>query len=369
MKLKVLIVDDSALMRRYLGEILEGALDVELQGARDGAEALLRIKEWDPHVVTLDINMPKMDGLTCLSHIMTDYPRPVVMVSSLTERDALATLEALGMGAVDFVTKPGGTVSMNIKQVSAELVAKVRAAGRQAKIKRLRQRAPTTTSPTSSPSSIQAARREPKPARLVSPRMDGPRLVLIGVSTGGPSTLEHILPLLPADLAAPVLIAQHMPGNFTRVFAERLDSLCKLRVEEVQRRTKLEPGHVYIAKGDADVEVSRLGFGLVATTVPEGSDYVWHPSVDRMVKTAAEHVDPAAMVGVILTGMGNDGAVPLAELHKRGARTIAESEQTAIIFGMPAELIANGGAELVLPHDEIAQQLIDWVGHGATNGT
>jgi two-component system chemotaxis response regulator CheB len=360
MKLKVLIVDDSALMRKYLGQILEGQLDVELQFARDGADALARIREWDPHVVTLDINMPVMDGLTCLSHIMTDLPRPVVMVSSLTERDALATLEALGMGAVDFVTKPGGTVSLNIKQVAGELVAKVRAAGRHAKIKRLRRH-------TSAPVPSLRSRSAPRPVKSTRPvqsRPGAPKLVMIGVSTGGPSTLENILPLLPADFPTPVLVAQHMPGNFTRLFAERLDGLCQLRVQEVQRRARLEPGNIYIAQGDADVEVSNLGVGLVATTVGEGQAYLWHPSVDRMVKTAIECVRPEQTVNVLLTGMGNDGAETMAQARAHGSHTIAESEETAVIFGMPAELISKGGAEVVLPNQDIAAQLIDWVCKG-----
>jgi two-component system chemotaxis response regulator CheB len=367
MKLKVLIVDDSALMRKYLAEILEASLEVELQTARDGADALQRIQEWDPDVVTLDINMPVMDGLTCLSHIMTDLPRPVVMVSSLTERDALATLEALSLGAVDFVTKPGGTVSLNIKQAAAEIVAKVRAAGRQARIKRLRRRARPTA---------EEARLEAEPARPVevpaaarptftpAPRTGAVKLVLVGVSTGGPSTLEQILPFLPADFAAPVLVAQHMPGTFTRLFASRLNSLCKVRVEEVQKRSRLQAGHVYIAQGDMDVEVSRLAVGPVATTIPERSDLIWHPSVERMVSTAAAALDPRQLVGVMLTGMGNDGAAAMTAMHAQGGRTVAESEDTAIIFGMPGELIAMGGAEAILPNQRIANQLVEWVGHG-----
>jgi two-component system chemotaxis response regulator CheB len=362
MNLKVLVVDDSALMRKYIGEILESDLEVELQTARDGADALLRIKEWDPDVVTLDINMPVMDGLTCLSHIMTECPRPVVMVSSLTERDAMATLEALGLGAVDFVTKPGGTVSLNIRQVAAEIVAKVRAAGRQARIKRLRRSRSAPSSPGLA--APVAAPERPRASRPSGVRSGEVKLVLIGVSTGGPSTLEHILPKLPADFPAPVLVAQHMPGTFTRLFASRLNSLCQLRVEEVQRRTRLQPGHIYIAQGDSDVEVSRLGVGLVAASVPEQADYIWHPSVERMVSSAAQQLEPRQLVGVLLTGMGNDGARALTELHRRGGRTIAESEETAVIFGMPAELIALGGAEVVLPNQRIAGQLMEWLDQG-----
>jgi two-component system chemotaxis response regulator CheB len=365
MKLKVLIVDDSALMRKYLGEMLEASLDVEIQTARDGAEALLRTKEWDPDVITLDINMPVMDGLTCLSHIMTDMPRPVVMVSSLTERDAMATLEALGLGAVDFVTKPGGTVSLNIKQVSAEIVGKVRAAGRQAKLSKLRRR--SRSSGSESGRVVQAApvAKAPVPASRGGGAV---KLVLIGVSTGGPSTLEQILPVLPADFPAPILVAQHMPGTFTRLFASRLDTICKLRVEEVQRRTKLQAGHIYIAQGDMDIEVSKLGIGPVAAPVPQGAEYIWHPAVDRMVHAATQALDPKRLVGVLLTGMGNDGASTMTEMRRRGGRTIAESEETAVIFGMPGELIAMGGAEVVLPNERIADKLIEWASQGADHG-
>jgi two-component system chemotaxis response regulator CheB len=194
-------------------------------------------------------------------------------------------------------------------------------------------------------------------------RRPGPvRLVLIGVSTGGPGTLEEILPKLPADFSSPVLIAQHMPATFTRVFAERLNTICALQVEEVQKRSKLEPGHVYIAAGDADVEVSKLGFGPVATTVPEDPDMPWHPSVDRMVKSAVTQLGAETLVGVLLTGMGDDGAAAMKELHDQGGRTIAESEETAIIFGMPHELIERGGANVVLPCQSVASQLVSWAG-------
>jgi two-component system chemotaxis response regulator CheB len=270
------------------------------------------------------------------------------------------------MGAVDFVTKPGGTVSLNIKQVAGELVAKVRSAGRHAKIKRLRRR---SAGPLLQPRPGPPTARVAKAAKPVAARPGAAKLVMIGVSTGGPSTLENILPLLPPDFPTPVLVAQHMPSNFTRLFAERLDGLCHLRVQEVQHRARLEPGNIYIAQGDADVEVSNLGVGLVATTVAESDTYLWHPSVDRMVKSAMACVRPELLVGVLLTGMGNDGAENLTEAHARGAHTIAESEDTAIIFGMPAELIAKGGAEVVLPNGTIAQQLIDWVCKGLEHGT
>jgi two-component system, chemotaxis family, protein-glutamate methylesterase/glutaminase len=354
MSIRVLVVDDSALMRRYISQILEESLDAEIFTARDGEDALAKARELNPDVITLDVNMPVMDGLTCLSRLMTETPCPVVMVSSLTDRDALATFEALNLGAVDYVTKPGGTVSLNIRAVSRELVAKVRAASRDTKLARLRQRYRSREPAAAPPAAV--AKKFAGP-----PRRSGPvRLVLIGVSTGGPGTLEEILPKLPADFPAPILVAQHMPATFTRVFAERLDSECVLKVEEAQKRIKLEPGHIYIAQGDSDVEVSKLGVGPVAVNMPENPDLAWHPSVDRMVRSAVAQLGAETLVGVLLTGMGDDGAAAMKELHDKGGRTIAEAEETAIIFGMPHELIERGGADVVLPCQSVASQLISW---------
>ena len=348
MVLKVLVVDDSALMRRYISEIIQDRLDAQVNTARDGEDALQKIKQWRPDVVTLDINMPVMDGLTCLSHIMASDPHPVVMISSLTERDALATFEALHMGAVDFVCKPGGTVSVNIKSIADELVRKVKAAGR-VRGRRMKE-AVQAQAPTRAPSA--------------SPRQnlgdESTKLILIGLSTGGPSTLEQILPVLPSSVRAPIVVAQHMPASFTGVFANRLDGICKHRVVELDRRSKLEPGCVYIAQGDHDVEVCKLGVGLTAQSIPASSDYIWHPSVDRMVESALNVVDASKMIGVLLTGMGNDGAVSMAKIKKQGGRTIAESEDSAVIFGMPKELIALEGASIVLPKGKIASQLALW---------
>ncbi len=349
MSITVLVVDDSALMRRYLRQILEAEPDLRVVTARDGEDALRQIEAHDPDVVTLDINMPVMDGLTCLAHIMTEFPRPVVMVSSLTEKGAVATFEALELGAVDYIPKPGGTVSLNIKEIGPELVAKVRAAAR-AKVRGKRTRPAVERRPV----------RRTRPAAAAVGRAELPGVVLIGVSTGGPRTLEEILPRLPGDFPWPVLVAQHMPASFTRVFARRLDSMCSLRVVEVDRPTPLEPGMVLIGRGDADVVVGRRLGRVVALSVPEDPQYLWHPSVDRMVWAALEHFPAERLVGVQLTGMGYDGAEAMAEVRRRGGRTVAESEETAVVFGMPRELIERGGAEVVLPADRIAGQLVAW---------
>ena len=356
MTIKVLVVDDSALMRKYLREILTAEPGFEVETARDGEDALERIRELDPDVVTLDINMPRMDGLTCLAHIMSESPRPVVMVSSLTEQGALATFEALELGAVDYVAKPGGTVSLNLREVADEIRAKVRAAAGA----RARRR---TGGPAAQAAPARPARREgARPAVRRPPGRGGETgLVLVGVSTGGPSTLEIILTALPEGFPWPVLVAQHMPARFTRVFAERLDRRCALAVREVQRAMPLEPGQIAIAQGDADVLVQRRLGRVTAVTADPDESLLWHPSVERMVRSALEACPPERLVGVQLTGMGYDGAEAMAELHRRGGRTIAESEESAVVFGMPRELIERGGADVVLPRERIAAQLCEWL--------
>ncbi len=355
--IKVLVVDDSALMRKHLRQILEGA-GYEVETARNGEEGLEKISTFDPSIVTLDINMPVMDGITCLSLIMQQNPRPVVMVSSLTEKGALATFEALELGAVDYVAKPGGTVSLNIRDVAEELLEKVGAAtrARLGKSRGLRQRLRVQRERVES-------KRHQKPWSPTSgaKKSSMPELVVVGVSTGGPGTLEEIITNLPEEFPIPILIAQHMPGRFTRVFAERLDKAARLKVIEVGRPIHLSPGQVLIAKGDADIKLTRRAGKLYASSIPVSDDYLWHPSVERLVESVKQHCEPETVICVQLTGMGNDGAKTMANLHALGARTIAESEETAVVYGMPRELVESGGAECVLPSYEIADKLIEWV--------
>ena len=366
-KKKVLVVDDSALMRKHLRAILEADGRFEVYTARDGQDALDHLAEVNPDVVTLDINMPVMDGITCLSHIMATHPLPVVMVSSLTEKGALATFEALELGAVDFIPKPGGTVSHNIKDIAEGIIQKLlsatgsRMVGAGSRARQQARGARAVPSPaakrTSPPPPIPRAKTRRVPihgARVAR------GLVLIGVSTGGPGTLEEILPLLPAEFPLPVLVAQHMPASFTGVFANRMAKLCPLPVIELDRPTPLEPGKIMIARGDSDVVVARTLGRRIAQNVPANPDFLWHPSVERMVASAMEFFKPEELIAVQLTGMGNDGAPAMAELRGRGGHTIAESEETAVVFGMPKELVALGGAEIVLPMDQIARQLLSW---------
>ncbi|MFD2111380.1 chemotaxis-specific protein-glutamate methyltransferase CheB [Thiorhodococcus fuscus] len=356
--IKLLIVDDSALMRRQLNTIFQAEGDFEIRLARNGREAVEENTEFEPDVVTLDINMPEMDGLTALSLLMAERPVPVVMVSSLTEKGAMATLEALNLGAVDYIPKPDGTISLSMVQIEAEVIAKVRAAAR-ARIRTTRGLAARIrgSAPSRAPRTERAERSDTG-IRRTGTRGDG--LVLIGVSTGGPRTLEDILPRLAADFPWPVLVAQHMPMSFTRPFAERMDSICRLSVSEVSRPTPIEPGNIYIGRGGADMVIARRGGRLTALMRPEDPSYLWHPSVELLGRSAIEHCDPANVIAVMLTGMGNDGAEAFTELKRLGARTIAESEETAVVFGMPAELIQRGGANLVMPVERIADQIQIW---------
>lgn len=356
--IRVLVVDDSALMRRLLGQIFASDSEFEVELARNGIEALERIAAFDPQVVTLDINMPQMDGLTCLDRIMVEAPRPVVMVSSLTAEGADATIEALRLGAVDFVAKPEGAISLHLDELRANLIGRVRAAA-QARIRksvrlrdRIRHRIGGAAMPATKRSPV------PRPAGPEPVAAVGEGLVLVGTSTGGPPALEALLSGLPARFSWPVIVAQHMPAAFTGALARRLDGLCAVTVTEVGRAVLLQPGHVYIGRGDADIVVARGAAGLMAMPRAADPDCPWHPSAERLVVSAMEQVAAAQLIGVLMTGMGSDGAEAMTTLHSRGGRTIAESEETAVVWGMPGELARRGGAEWILPLPEIGPRLV-----------
>jgi two-component system chemotaxis response regulator CheB len=347
--IKVLVIDDSALVRKLLGQALAGAADFEVAFARNGLEGLELLHRFAPDVVTLDIHMPQMDGLACLDRIMIERPCPVVMVSSLTREGAETTLEALRLGAVDFVPKPEGAVSLHVEVFAPALVAKVRAAA-GAKLKatlRLRERVQHRMGA--------APVRRP---RKETARAAGEGLVVVGTSTGGPPALEALLMPLPASFPWPIVIAQHIPASFTGPLARRLDRLCAIAVVEVAQPTALEPGCAYIGRGDTDVIIARRAGALAALPAPAEPGYPWHPSAHRLVTTAMEHVAPSQLIGVLMTGMGNDGADAMSRLHALGGRTIAEAEETAVVWGMPGELVKAGGAGWVLPLPRIAEQLL-----------
>jgi two-component system chemotaxis response regulator CheB len=362
--IRLLIVDDSPLMRRLLGGVFTTEGDFEIAFARNGVEALEQLQAFKPHVITLDVHMPEMDGLACLDRIMLERPCPVVMISSLTEAGARVTLEAFQLGAVDFITKPDRAISLEMETLAPKLVETVRAASR-ARLPsslRLAERVRLRSGLTQVPSA-QVPRR-PAPAapprrRIKAAPSHG--LVLIGVSTGGPPALDTVLSRLPADFPWPIVVAQHMPGTFTGPLARRLDKLCALTVTEAALPMPLAPGNVYIGKGDADVIVSVRPDGPVVLAAPSLPEHRWHPSVDRLVDSAMQHFAPERLLGVLMTGMGSDGAEAMARLKAQGGHTIAEAEESAVVWGMPGELVRRGGAEVIAPLERIADRIMDMV--------
>jgi two-component system chemotaxis response regulator CheB len=355
--IKLLIVDDSALMRRQLMTLFQAEGDFDIRQARNGAEAVRENLEFQPEVVTLDINMPEMDGLTALSLIMAERPVAVVMVSSLTEQGALATFEALNLGAVDYIAKPGGTISLSINKITEDLIAKVRGAARA----RVRAKGSTGSEVVRR----MQERREKAAAAFslaAQSRVTSEGLLVIGASTGGPRALEIVLSGLPADFPWPVLVAQHMPAAFTRAFAERLDQCCALPVTEASKTLPVEAGKIYIGRGGADMLLTRRAGKLNVLPAPENPHYHWHPSVELLGRSVLEHYDPKRVTAVLMTGMGNDGSDAFTEIKRRGGRTIAESEASAVVYGMPAELVDRGGASLILAAEDVAAQVSSWAG-------
>ena len=354
---RLLVVDDSALMRRLLVEIFADEADFLVETARSGDEALQKLPHFKPDVVTLDLQMPGMDGLTCLDRIMLEQPTPVVIVSALTAEGGAQTLEAMELGAVDFVEKPSGAISLRIDALAPVIVAKVRDASR-ARLstvrlrERVRLRSRAELPAASSPRPTRTVRRLPTPARI------GSRVVLVGASTGGPPALDALLEPLPASFPWPIVVAQHMPATFTGALARRLDNLCELTVSEVTKATPLQPGHVYIGRGDGDIVLSTRAGETVALAIPASTEHRWHPSVDRLVESAMAHRRPEELVGVLMTGMGSDGADAMTRLRQLGGRTIAEAEESAVVWGMPGSLVQQGGAEVVAPLDRLADELL-----------
>jgi two-component system chemotaxis response regulator CheB len=352
--IKLLIVDDSALMRRQLAALFEAEGDFDIRLARNGREALDENRTFRPDVVTLDINMPEMDGLAALAMIMVERPVPVLMISSLTEKGALATFEALNLGAIDYVVKPGGTISLSIDAIRESVVNKVRVAAK-ARLK-------TTRNPQPRVNEVRLENDIAAPRKFVRRNVGNDGIVIIAVSTGGPRTLELILPLLPKNFPWPVLVAQHMPAGFTLSFAQRMNDLCAMQVVEVNRLMVLEPGTIYIGKGGADMLVVQRGGKRCVIAKPENHEFLWHPSAELLGRSALEHFDPENILAVMLTGMGCDGADAFAEVKAKGGRTIAESEESSVVFGMPAELISRGGANVTLHAEKIALQINAWIG-------
>ncbi|MCE8053769.1 chemotaxis response regulator protein-glutamate methylesterase [Halomonas daqingensis] len=337
-RIKVLCVDDSALIRDLLSEIINSQPDMEVVAvAPDPLVARDLIKQHNPDVLTLDVEMPRMDGLDFLERLMRLRPMPVLMVSSLTQAGSEITLRALELGALDFVAKPSLGIRSGMLEYANDIAEKIRAAAK------------------SRPRQARPAQAAPRPA-LKAPLVSSEKLIIIGASTGGTEAIRAVLEPLPANSPA-ILITQHMPGGFTRSFAERLNRLCNITVKEASDGERVLPGHAYIAPGDAHLKLARSGANYVAR-LDDGPPVNRHrPSVDVLFHSAANQAGRNA-IGVILTGMGKDGAAGLLEMRQAGSATLAQDEASCVVFGMPREAIALGGAVEVVGLDEIPERLM-----------
>jgi two-component system chemotaxis response regulator CheB len=359
-RIRVLIVDDSPFMRKALERMLLAAEDLEVIGsARDGLDALEKIPQLKPDIVTLDVEMPRMDGLSCLKRIMTEMPLPVLMVSSLTQEGAQATLEALALGALDFIPKESSLANQAILQIQQDLQEKVR---KLAKSPRFRKGAlipaPVAPKPAAQPAFIPRASIA-KPAPAVPGTVPGSpmaELLVIGCSTGGPKALQDLLPSIPKAMPVPCLIVQHMPASFTKPFAERLDSLCEVDVKEAEHGETAYPGVVYIAPGGVHMNVRPRGNQLVIELNPEPSNTIHRPSVDIMFQSVAENYH-RQVLAMILTGMGSDGARGMDQLKAKGAHTLSEAEETCVVYGMPRAAFERGCVDQVAPLHDMASVL------------
>jgi two-component system, chemotaxis family, protein-glutamate methylesterase/glutaminase len=350
-KVRVLVVDDSALMRKLIPQILERDDSIEVVGtAMDGSFGLKKIEELKPQVVTLDLEMPGMNGIDMLKQTMRKlYPVPVIVVSSHSTDGASITLKALGLGAFDFVAKPKD-VSTRMSEIAAELIAKIKAA------------ANSKTMPVKPlASSLQYGKAPASSTKAPT------KIVTIGVSTGGPHALQYVFSQLPADFPGTILVVQHMPENFTEMFARRLDETCALRVKEAQSGDLLMPGRVLICPGSRHLKVKRLPLGNVALLSDEPRIRGHRPSADVLFRSAAEEFGPQT-VAVIMTGMGDDGAEGLGTVKAAGGMTIAQSEESCVVYGMPKAAIDRGYAVRIVTLDAMASTLVAQCAPEASKG-
>ncbi len=350
-KVRVVVVDDSALVRSLLTEIINRQPDMLCVGAAaDPLVAREMIRELNPDVITLDVEMPRMDGLEFLSRLMRLRPMPVVMVSTLTEQGADITLRALEMGAVDYVAKPRIGVSGGLNDLAGEIVEKIRIAA-SAHVKRI-----TNTPGAHAVQSPSGAVSVDAP-RAPLPRLSTEKIICIGASTGGTEAIREVLTPLPADSPA-IVITQHMPAGFTSSFAARLNTLCKIRVEEARHGQRILPGHAYIAPGGYHLRIDRSGSNYVAVVDDTEPVNRHRPSVEVLFKSAARVLGPNAL-GVMLTGMGGDGAQAMREMKDAGSYNYVQDETSCVVFGMPRMAIQAGAAHEILPLNQIAAALID----------
>lgn len=354
-KTRVVVVDDSALVRSLLSEIINRQADMECVGAAaDPLVAREMIRNLNPDVITLDIEMPRMDGLDFLAKLMRLRPMPVLMVSTLTERGAEATMRALELGALDFVAKPKIGIADGLKQLAEEITDKIRVAT-HARVKR--SPAAPAASAGAAPASHDGAAATARPAVSALGRLSTEKIIFIGASTGGTEATKEVLLSLPPDSPA-VMITQHMPPGFTRSYAARLDSLCKIRVKEAVDSERVLPGHAYIAPGGFHLSVERSGANYIAR-VRDGEPVNRHkPSVEVLFESAARVVGQNAF-GIMLTGMGADGAKAMKTMRDAGSYNLCQDEASCVVFGMPREAINHGAANEVLPLRQIGPHLLE----------
>lgn len=354
-KTRVLIVDDSAFMRRVLTTIVASDPQLEVCGeARDGRDAVTQTEALKPDVVSMDINMPHMDGLQAIEIIMSSNPRPILVVSSASQEGAAVTLKSLQLGAIDFVAKPSGGVDLDLTSVKDEICRKLKVAAKVRVVRNATRSKPEATSRNESlPASFgqtagnggslvpQAAAKRGGPGKLP--------VVVLASSTGGPATLMKFVPYFPKDFPGAVILIQHMPGNFTEQFSKQLGEVSRIKVKEAESGDILVPGQLYVCPGSHHLRVSATG-RIALDDGPRIGGY--RPCADLTLETVADYAGPMA-IGVILTGMGNDGAKGVQAVRAAGGHTIAQDESTAVIFGMPQESISTGAIDQVLPIEAI----------------
>jgi len=354
-RITVLVVDDSAFMRTALSRMISSDPDLQVtRTACDGAEALEKIASLDPDVVTLDIEMPRLGGLETLRCIMAERPRPVIMVSATTVNNAEITFKALGAGAFDYVPKQLSPHSLDIPHIQTELIAKIKGAAQS----------------TRSHSALPVPRKPPQAAVAnegqafpIAPESVPPRIVAIGISTGGPKALEEILPLLPQDLSVPLLIVQHMPPGFTAPFAQRLNALCSVQVREATHGEVVYPGVVYIAPSGIHMTVERSSASRAAICLTSHPGNCPHtPSIDVLMQSVASTFKSLAM-GVIMTGMGADGALGMKAIRREGGHTVGQDEASCAVYGMPRVCAELGVLQRVLSLSEIPRYIVQATRH------
>ncbi|MDD3312974.1 chemotaxis response regulator protein-glutamate methylesterase [Pseudodesulfovibrio sp.] len=351
--INVLVVDDSAFMRKAISTMLDKDPEIKVVGmARDGQEGLELVRTLNPDVVTMDIEMPRMDGLTALRHIMMESPRPVIMVSSLTTEGAEATLKAMELGAVDFIPKQLSKVSLDIIKIEKDLIDRVKTVA----TRRMRHfRARAAAAPAAAP---RPAAMRPAPRRM--PPVGGRPVhdvVAIGVSTGGPPVVQKILSSLPEDFPAGIVIAQHMPAAFTGPFAKRLDSVSRISVKEAESGDILKPGHAFVAPGGRHIVLDQKISRIEVVVTDEPRDALYKPSANVLIGSVAAAVGKRGL-GVILTGMGSDGCEGIRQLKERGGRALAQSDSTCVVYGMPKAIVDENLADEIVDLDDMADSIL-----------